>query len=186
MCEESKNCLCHKIKDHIIKDKKEKFLSFFTARDMEELYLFLKSSYPLINSKTPDRDFTEGLPTLVHTFIKPNVGGSEGFVINVNQEKVKTQFLATYRKYQNQERSKTKMQSRLEQLVHDVEKLVYNNLEDNQEFITHLQQDTKKLRRSISLRLTKFLTHKKSPSNDGQAHENQAESSSSSSSSPIP
>ncbi|MFJ1268698.1 hypothetical protein ACD661_09050 [Legionella lytica] len=183
MCEESKNCLCHKIKECIIKDKKGIFLSFFTVRKMNELYLFLKDSYPLTDPKFNDKKFDEHLHTLVRTYIKPNKGDDPGLVINVNREEIKKKFRSTYRKYQNQERDKTQVLERLMHLIHDIEKLTYNNLEDNPEFMAQLQKGAK-LRRSSSLRLPRFLVHKKSPANEAQTHEGQAESSSSSAPTP--
>ncbi|WP_133136058.1 hypothetical protein [Legionella rowbothamii] len=171
MCIESKSCLCHRIKDSIITDEKKVFFSFFKQRNMIELYSFLKDSYRVAGSKK----FDSRLQSIVLTYLTPNEGDAGNLVINVNQEVFKKKFLSTYKKYQKHQRDKTEVLDRFEKLIHDVEKLTYNNLEENADFMTHLQ--TKKLKRSSSLRLPRFL-HKKSPSSDRQAQESQAESSS--------
>lgn len=183
MCIESKSCLCHRIKDSIIADEKA-FLGLFKQRKMIELYSFLKDSYRVINPKSNSKKFDTRLQSIVLTYLKPNDDDAQNLVINVNDEELKKKFLHTYEKYQNHQRDKAKILYRLERLVHDVEKLAYNNLEENADFMAYLQpepeKETKKLRRSLSLKLPRFL-HKKSPSSDKQAQESQAESSSSSS-----
>ncbi|MDR3502777.1 MAG: hypothetical protein P4L79_09360 [Legionella sp.] len=175
MCIESKSCLCHRIKESIIADEKKVFLGFFVQRDMLELYFFLKASYRVATSKKPD----SRLRSIVLTYLKPNEGGAQNLVINVNDEELKKEFLSTYEKYQNHQRDRTEVLYQLENLIHDVEKLAYNNLEENADFMAHLQpeKEPKKLKRSLSVRLPRFL-HKKSPSSDRQAQESQAESSS--------
>ncbi|USQ13782.1 hypothetical protein J2N86_00065 [Legionella lytica] len=178
MCNESKSCLCHRIKDFIITDKKEKFLGFFQQRHIIELYSFLKESYPLVNPKFKDENFNEVLQRLVNTYIDPPGNGDHSLVINVNHEVVKKRFLSTYHKYQNQQRDKTRVLVRLTQLIHDVENLAYNNLDDNQDFKSLLQKGAKKLTRSFSSKVASFLHPKKTPASSGPEHENNAESSS--------
>lgn len=183
MCKESKTCLCHRMKDFIIADKKirddKKFARFFNEIRISELYLFLRDAYTLMGNTSDSAKFDEKLSTLAVTYLP---------VINANDEKVKTKFRHGYKKYLKQEFDKQTLLERLERLVHDVEKLAYNNLSDNPAVVDLLQTEPPKSlhSRSLSARLLKFI--QKSPSSsdvpDSSRGESPSSSSASSSSSP--
>jgi hypothetical protein len=146
MCEDKKEskCLCHHIKPFILADQNNKFHNkYFKPNYITELYFFLKDAYSLVDA-TEDERFNEKLAQLVTVYIKPS-SEPQGFdskiqTINVNEEENRVIFLTAYKKFEKNHKRVT-VCAALQTLIHDVEKLVYNNRSGDELFMKLLKEE---------------------------------------------
>lgn len=152
MCRNTKttSCLCHLIQPLLIADKRKNIrATYFTPNAIEESYDFLQEAYALITLKVKVSDVESTLQKLVDDYLNDNSEHS----INVDNDQHKLAFLAAYDQFCAKKIRKLELYQKLESLINDVHKLVYNNLSDNENFTTLLVSLNSKSERRHSLTL---------------------------------
>lgn len=153
------NCLCHLIKPAILLDDNMLIRqTFFVPSATEELYDFLVEAYTIINLAytiinltVKPTELKGKLTQLVDNFLKEGSNQS----INVDDEKSKAEFMEVYKKFTNKLVTNAVLYEKLEALINDVHKLIYNNFSDQPLFMTTLQDTQSKQERRHSLTIFK-------------------------------
>ncbi|WP_298625829.1 hypothetical protein [uncultured Legionella sp.] len=152
MCRSNKtaSCLCHLIQPLLIADKEQNVrTTYFVPYAIEECYDFLKEAYALITLKVKINEVSSKLQKLVDDYLTNESPKS----INVNNEQYKKEFLTAYEQFCSQKIKKMELYVKLETLINDIQKLVYNNTSDNTGFTALLVSLNAKSERRHSLTL---------------------------------
>lgn len=146
------NCLCHLIKPAILLDDNMLIRqTFFVPSATEELYDFLAEAYTIINLTVKPTELKGKLTQLVNNFLEEGSNQS----INVDDEKSKAEFMEVYKKFNNKLVTNAVLYEKLEALINDVHKLIYNNFSDQPLFMTTLQDTQSKQERRHSVTIFK-------------------------------
>lgn len=144
----TKSCLCHLIRPILLSDKaKNVRTTYFTPMSIVELYDFLLEAYALVDLTIKASEVDNKLKQLVSTYLLVDSAQS----INVNDEENRLAFFLAYTQYTDKQIQKGALYEKLDALINDVHKLIYNNLSDNPGFNELLSNMNKKHERRHSL-----------------------------------